>query len=123
MPFFKTTQNILVNVDQDELHNDNWFDTPFLQLPPNKNWDYSRDLTIEDVNIWEVILQESGRIGVYAAWDPYAEFYMITTGFFNEIETYQGPKVQKKVQKRMKELGFQFSVKKIIVDDSLSIFY
>ena len=49
MPFFKTTQNILVNVDQDELHNDNWFDTPFLQLPPNKNWDYSRDLTIEDI--------------------------------------------------------------------------
>ena len=123
MPFFKTTHNIFAAPDQDELHNDNWFDTPFLQLPPYKKWDYSRELTIEDIDIWEVIFQKGGGIGAYAAWNPYAEFYMITTGFYNEIETYQGPGVQIKIQKRMKSLGIPFSINKIFVEDDISIFY
>ena len=64
-----------------------------------------------------------GGLGAYAAWNPYAEFYMITTGFYNEIETYQGPGVQIKIQKRMKSLGIPFSINKIFVEDDISIFY
>lgn len=123
MPFFKTTYNILKKPDEDELHNDNWFDTPFLTLPPSVPWDYKREMKVEDVDIWEVLVEHGGGLGVYAAWSPYAEFYLITTGVdftsswlgslkgttynYNDKfwETYYGSGAQDKVKKRAEELG------------------
>jgi hypothetical protein len=108
MPFFKTTKNILTTPWEDELWDDNWMDSDKVVLPPNSNWDYHRELQIEDVSIWEVLYQQGGGIGIYAAWDPYAEFYLITQHNFsirtNAIETYYGPDAQKLVEKRAKEL-------------------
>ena len=51
MPVFKTTKNILTTPWEDELFTENWnnLDTPY--LPPKTDWDYSRELKIEDVNI------------------------------------------------------------------------
>jgi hypothetical protein len=127
MPFFKTTHNILVAPWEDELWNDNWMDSDKLILPVNKKWDYKREMEIEDVNVWEVIYQASGGMGVYAAYDPYAEFYMITAGgdFRNKvryidgfpynhklIETFYGPGSQEKVIKRSKELGINLTFNK-----------
>ena len=120
MPFFKSTYNILKVVDSDEVFNENWMDSNSIVLPPGKDWDYSRELQIEDIDIWEVIYEAGGGWGVYAAWDPYAEFYLITTGTdakYNRstvnkngainytdkfFETYYGKGAQKNVQKRMK---------------------
>jgi hypothetical protein len=120
LPFFKTTKNILSTPWEDELWNDNWMDSDKLLLPPKIEWDYSRELKIEDVDIWEVIYQQGGGTGVYAAWSPYAEFYMITLPNLNvfpdRIETYYGPDASEKVIKRCKELKIPVSVNKHWVD-------
>jgi hypothetical protein len=111
MPFFKTTKNILTTPWEDELWDDNWMDSDKLVLPPKSDWDYRREMQIEDVSIWEVLYQQGGGIGIYAAWDPYAEFYLITQHHFsvrtNAIETYYGADAQKEVKKRAKELGIK----------------
>ena len=107
MPFFKTTPNIFV--DSGEYFDSSWMDSDKLILPPKTNWDYAREMQIEDVNIWEVVYQQGGGLSLYASWDPYAEFYMITNHHFkiisNKIETYYGPNASMTAYKRAKELG------------------
>lgn len=131
MPFFKTTYNILKKYDEDELFDPNWMDSDKLILPPQREWDYSREIQIEDVDIWEVLYEATDGVGVYASWSPYAEFYMITTGhdrnsyriidyinyYDRFIETYYGNNVQNRVQERMRQLGIPFSTNKIWVND------
>ena len=108
---FKTTHNIFK--DFGEYFDPNWMDSDKVILPPKRDWDYARELQIEDVDIWEVVAEYSGGWGVYAAWSPYAEFYMVRTGWENELkgkglETYYGAGAQRQVQERMKELGMHF---------------
>ncbi len=93
---FVTTQNIFIN--NEEYFDPNWMDSNKIIYPPKKNWDYSRQLNIEDVDIWEVLWEGGGGWGVYASWSPYAEFYMVCSGP-NNIETFYG----KLAQKRLKE--------------------
>jgi hypothetical protein len=111
---FRSTQNIFS--DLGEVFDPNWMDSDKVILPPNPAWDYSREMQIEDVDIWEVIWEAGGAWGVYAAWCPYAEFYMLTVGMVlgsiqyryvdeRKIETFYGPGAQQKVFKRAKELG------------------
>jgi hypothetical protein len=79
------------------------------------------------LDIWEVLYHQGGSVGVYAAWMPYAEFYMITSGpdyrnapmiidgfqYVNKnIETFYGPEAQKKVFNRAKELGIKLAIYK-----------
>ena len=90
-------------------------------MPPKREWDYSRQLQIEDVDIWEVIYEQGGAVGVYAAWSPYAEFYMVRVGWKKEaegygVETYYGPGAQKQVQNRMREMSIPFSVNQTWVE-------
>jgi len=113
---YKSTFNILTRPDEDEVFETKWMDYPWISDPPTKDWDYKREMKIEDVDVWEVLAEHSGGIGVYAAWAPYAEFYMVTTGFKprtimdRKIETYYGPGSQDKVFKRAKELGLDLKV-------------
>lgn len=120
MPFFKTTKDILKTPWEDELFNPNWMDSNTLILPPKKEWDYARELQIEDIEVWEQLYYEGGGLGVYAAWDPYAEFYMITKKYFtilpDGIETYYGENAQKMVQKRIKELNIPLKTKQFWVE-------
>lgn len=121
MPQFKTTHNILKIVDEDELYHTSQYDRDTAWIPARKDWDYKREMTVEDVDIWECILEASGGIGVYAAHTPYAEFYMITTGWddrieqrvvngkpYNDriVETYYGVGANEQVIKRCVELNF-----------------
>lgn len=139
MPFFKSTYNILKKCDEDEVFESKWETSNEITLPPKKDWDYQRDMQIEDVDIWEVIYEGSGGLGIYAAWHPYAEFYMITTGlderaeprFYKnnstgsnripywdrKIETYYGPQAGEKVYKRANELGMKVNVTKTWVEN------
>jgi len=121
MPFFKTNKNIFVEPWNDELFNPNWADSDKLVLPPNKKWDYSRELQIEDVEIWEQICYQGGGLALYASWDPYAEFYLIThhNHFYksNAIETFYGKNSSEKAYKRALELGMVVSKKYIWVEE------
>lgn len=119
--FFKSTYNIFVKPDEDEVYNNDWANLPLITDPKNSKWDYKRELQIEDVNIWEQIYFESGGLGLYAAWDPLAEFYMITRRFFmykpDSIETFYGPMAGEKAYKRALELGMPVSQRKTWVED------
>jgi hypothetical protein len=120
MPFFKTTKNIFTPWE-DELFSENWMDTNKPYTPPTKIWDYKRPLKIEDIDIWEVVYEQGGGVGIYAAWEPYAEFYLLRTGWKEElsgkgIETYYGEKSQGKVIKRCRELGIPLAINKLYVD-------
>ena len=126
MPLFKSTYNILKKQDEDEVFNPNWMDSDKIVLPPTKKWDYKREMDIEDVDIWEIIYEASGGLGVYAAWAPYAEFYMLTTGWkplregqtVNDrfIETYYGQGAQPKVLRRARELDIPLQTFKTWVE-------
>lgn len=122
MPTFKSTYNILKKLDEDEVFNPNWMDSDTLILPPKTDWDYQREMQIEDVNIWEVIYEQGGRFGLYASWDPYAEFYMIVPGWQlldqgSGIETYYGADACNRAQRRMIELGIPVQSTITWVDD------
>ena len=109
MPVFKSTYNILKKPDEDEVFDPNWMDSDTLILPPKTNWGYAREMQIEDVNIWECLYEQSGGLGLYASWDPYAEFYMITKQWHsmlpNQLEFYYGANASMTAYKRAKELG------------------
>jgi hypothetical protein len=125
MPFFKTTQNILK--DNGEYFNPNWMDSDELLLPPKTNWDYGREMKIEDVDIWEVI-SEVSTVGIYAAWTPYAEFYLIKPSWQQmaaglDLETFYGPKASERLFKRAKELGITLPLNQIWVDSDQQWLY
>jgi hypothetical protein len=122
MPIFKTTHNIFVKKDSDELFDNNWVDRDTVFLPPKRDWDYKRNLTIEDVDIWEVIYEAGGGFGVYASWSPFAEFYMFTPGASllaqgHGVETYYGADAGVKIFNRVKEFGITLTVNQVWVDD------
>lgn len=100
MPIFRTTSNILKNKTESDFFDENWMDNSVLQLPLNKQWDYSRELKIEDVDLWEVLMETTydGMLsGVYAAWNPYAEFYLVVLGCC-VAETFYGAKAQERLK-------------------------
>jgi len=131
MPTFKTTENIVTGTG--EYFDENWMDSDTLVLPEREYWDYQRELKIEDVNIWEVIAEPWG-VGIYAAWDPYAEFYLIRydkdwdnpkvdwqqnvlDGKRNfDYETHYGPGANTTIQKRLDELGISYILQNQWVD-------
>jgi hypothetical protein len=131
MPIFKSTYNILKKPDEDEVFNPNWMDSDKLVLPPTKPWDYQREMTIEDVDIWEVLVENGGGFGIYASWCPYAEFYLITTGSdernvwsngnntYNDKhwEVYYGAGAQELVKKRAKDFNLHLPTFKLWVED------
>lgn len=131
MPIFKSTYNILKKPDEDEVFDPNWMDSNKLVLPPSTPWDYTRELTLDDVDIWEVLYEATMGVGVYVSWHPYAEFYLITTGLDTAcaprlinnapyhdriLETYYGPSAEKQVYRRAKELGINLSLFKVWVE-------
>lgn len=104
----------------------NWLDSDTLVLPPKQPWDYKREMQIEDVNIWEQIMNP-WALAVFAAWDPYAEFYLLrfdknynwegwaepgVPPMFN-FETYYGPGAHDQVIKRIQELGKVYDAIKV----------
>jgi len=119
MPFFKTTDNILK--DNQEYFDPNWMDSDKVILPPSQSWDYSRELQIEDIDIWEVIY-EMGSVGIYAAWQPHAEFYMIKPPWQMlekgwGLETYYGKLASERVYQRAQEFGIKIPKHKYWVDN------
>jgi hypothetical protein len=116
MPFYKTTKNILI--DHGEYFEQKWMDSNEIFIPKSKEWDYKRNLTVDDVDLWEVIYE--GIIGVYASYIPHAEFYMIRLGWNDKvpkIECYYGIKAGEKTFNRCKELGVDLIKRPYYVSD------
>lgn len=78
-----------------------------------KPWDYSRELQIEDVDLWETI-QEFGSGGIYASLMPYAEFYLLKFG--KDTVTFYGQGAQEELIKEAKRYNITISKNKTYVD-------
>lgn len=80
MPRWKETKQILALQHDGEVFDDNWmnYNRIWQYAPPTPQWNGARPMRVEDVDIWEVITEMSGPIGVYAAWCPYGELYIVT---------------------------------------------
>lgn len=119
MPIFKTKDNLFK--DFGEYFDPNWMNSDKVEVPPIIEWDYSRELEIDDVDLWEVISDGYAGYGIYAAWMPYAEFYLVLPGAYlrsqgHEMETYYGQGAQKLIVKKMKQLGIPVPSNKIWVE-------
>lgn len=97
MPQFKSTKNIFGDFG-DEVFDRNWMDSDTVKLPPSPDWSYDRILQLEDIDIWEVIIERGGSVALYAAWCPYAEYYLVRYGP-NHMEAFYGRTVRPLVKK------------------------
>lgn len=78
-----------------EILNNLWDDIPAIKIIPSqipiKN---NNNVTFNDIVMWEEIFYEGGNIGVYAAWSPYDDFYIIVHNLFlssnGGIEIFSG---------------------------------
>ena len=116
MPQFKTTYNILKTPWEDELFDSKWFEGNELVTPPRKEWDYKRELQIEDVSVWEVIFEGINNAFLYAAWDPYAEFYMLIKPD-KQIETFYGSGAQARCRAAMEHWNIPYTLNDFWIDD------
>jgi hypothetical protein len=89
-------------------------------LPKRTEWNYSKELTIDDVKTWEEIYYQEGTIGIYASWDPYAEFYIVVYNLFtagpNGIKIFQGQCAYKEVIHYAEKFGISLKLDKIWID-------
>ena len=112
---FKKTQEILFLQSLDVLEVKN----QSAQLPPQLDWNYTREPTLKDIDVWEEIYRQPGNIGIYAAWSPYAEFYMIVYELFlgtgYEIETFYGSNAAEDIFKKAKSLDIHLEIQKIYI--------
>lgn len=108
MPQFKTNLNIFKDFG-DEVWNDNNMDSDKIILPPSPDWSYDRVMDIEDVEIWEVLIERGGGVAVYAAWCPYAEYYIIRHNWGEDLEAFYGRFVQPQVLERLDQLKIPYS--------------
>lgn len=115
---FKTTEQILLrDWDFSELKNINYTSD---DLPKQKHWLEDRNLSFEEVELWEEIYYQPGSLGIYAAWSPYAEIYVIVHCFYkdrlNGIELFLGSDAGKNVLSRAKQFDVELPVNRIWVE-------
>lgn len=105
MPTFKNTLDILSNPWSFEFSEEN----SISNLPSSASWDLDKEITVDDVLLWEQLYYEPGNVGVYAAYNPYTEFYLITYNLFFEtelkFETFYGKNAAQQCFDRANKLG------------------
>ena len=76
MPRFKTKYNVFEN--NEELYSEAIANENGIYIPETWDWDGPSQLSVDDVIIWECLFEKTGPSGIYAAWAPYEEFYIVT---------------------------------------------
>ena len=108
---FKSSYQILNNVWKEDVPN---VDPNPKILPPKSQWDNQQPIRFEDVNLWEQIFYMPGNIGVYAAWDPYDEFYVVVYNLFADQpcgkEHFSGPDAPNEIAKKLQTFGIKLDV-------------
>lgn len=119
MPLFRSNQDIF-KTGGEEVSESSWFTGNKIHIPKTGKWDYNRELTVDDVDIWEALYEDNWGMGIYAAHQPYAEFYMIKyvdVAGATIADTFYGAGSQDKVIKFMVENNIPFGTHKVWVDD------
>ncbi len=117
---FKTTDEILQSHWNDQEFRVSTTPNNLTVLPDRQHGLHMYDLTVEDIRLWETLYYEGGSIGIYAAWDPYSEFFIITYNLFLDspagIEVFSGPGAIRRLYLKAKELGVDLEVGEIWVE-------
>lgn len=118
--YYRTTQEIFD--DSINRIDKNKYLTKDMFIPKRYYWDYSREPNIEDVDLWEVIYERGGGVGVYGAFIPYCEYYMICLGWniqdsAYKFETFYGKNAMRHVYSRCKELSIPININQYWVDN------
>ena len=104
MPRWKTTEQI-VNLRCDgEFFDDNWMDCDSLlqYMPAPQPWGGKTAPSVEDIDLWEVICERSGLSGVYAAWQPFYELYIVTDNW-RIVAEFSGPTANSRLESYLVE--------------------
>jgi hypothetical protein len=98
------------------------FDKKYCQHISSKNLQITTDPSVADIEVWEEIYFKPGVIGVYAAWDPYCEFYLVYYHVLSETNfhslTFFGEDASNKVQKLLAKYDIQLVTNNIWVDET-----
>ena len=124
MPRFKSTEQILKPSKDGEIFDENWmnYDSIHQYIPPNPLWQENRPIKFEDVDIWEVVAEWTGLSGVYAAWCPYAHYFVVTD-HWRIIKEFWGLDGEKKLQEYLSQNNIPFSLSKIWIEDEGFVTY
>jgi thiol-disulfide isomerase/thioredoxin len=98
------------------------FDKKYCQHISSKNLQITTDPSVADIEVWEEIYFKPGVIGVYAAWDPYCEFYLVYYPVLSETNfhslTFSGVDASDKVQKLLAKYDIQLVTNNIWIDET-----
>lgn len=110
MPFYRTNLGI-------------FFNKTYLQDPVVSSF-IDEDIKYEDVNAWEILHEELEgnqiKIGIYAAFDPYGEFYMIKNQ--NEVIEFFGESAPDDMEKYLQKENISYRLNDKISIGSKTIF-
>lgn len=100
MPRWKATEQIINLHKQGEVFDPDWmnYDSIFQYMPEPTPWTEDRPPRVDEVDVWEVISEMSGPVGVYAAWQPHAELYVVTRGW-RIVQEFSGWEANRRLEK------------------------
>lgn len=109
MPRWKATEQLLSLSRDGEVFDENWmnYDRISQYAPPVIKWTGDRPMRVEDVDLWEVITEMSGPIGVYAAYMPYGELYIVTNGW-RIIAEFSGWNANRRLEQFLVQHGIPY---------------
>lgn len=114
MPIFKKTSDILSKP---------WVDDSAYQvqeLPLKEEWLKPNLATFDDIVTWEQIYYQPGNVGIYAAWSPYVELFIIVHDLFLNldagVEIFSGGDASENAKHRASQLGITVSTNTVWVN-------
>lgn len=91
-----------------------------LQPSTKTSWHGQFNPCINEIKLWEVIYSKPNIIGVYAAWDPYVEFYIIHYPVLAGIEFHHqeffGPNASEEVHATMQKYGIDLPIHNVWIE-------
>jgi len=122
---FRTTEQILHSYWQTDAVNSILPHIKFEVTPASTLWNDQKNIEISDIQMWEQIYYKGAHVGIYAAWNPRVEFYLISYNLFlhlpQGIKTFYGPDAKRHVWKFAKDLNVILPVNKIWVENTESL--
>lgn len=118
MTAYKSTNHILAN-PYEKMPDD--LDPNFYYPTTDCDWDYSQEVTIRDIKMWQQLFYQPGGVGIYVAHNPKIEFYMITYNVFidNEkgVEVFYGKHAVEEVISKARELGIELPIQSTYISN------
>lgn len=118
MALYRTNKDIFKDLGE-EVFDYRFSERETRYFPKTKDWDYKRELKVDDIEIWEALYEDNWGLGIYAAYQPYAEFYMIkyASDIGNRVyDTFYGAGAQNKIIQFMVSNNIPFSLHDVYVD-------